>query len=88
MRYSEVVPALESGKRIARRSWHLKGRFRKYLFLASFRFDMFPNAEPAIVLLMRLSEQQVQLWRADEKDKNADDWEVFDDVVKGVKECS
>ena len=78
MRYSEVVPALENGKKIARRSWHLKGRFKKYLFLASFRFDMFPHAEPAIVLLMRLNEQQVQLWRADEKDENADDWEIIE----------
>ena len=76
MRYSEVVPALESGKRIARKSWHLKGGFRKYLFLSAFSFDMFPDAEPVIVLLMRLSKQKVQIWRADENDMNADDWEV------------
>ena len=43
MKYSEVIPALESGKRIARKSWHLKGGFRKYLFLSAFSFDMFPR---------------------------------------------
>ena len=31
-----------------------------------------------IVLLMRLSKQKVQIWRADEKDMNADDWEVIE----------